>query len=280
MPNLPKDTQWLKAMVAGRPIAVDREANVLRGYVVAQEGPFKTPGRGKFDSHSLDTIQRLMGESRGGLKSRFTHPSLSGDGLGKFLGRARDTFRDGNKLRADLYFDRTALDTPPEGGKPLGIYLMDLAESDPAAFSSSLVLNTEKVYELDEKGRYKKDEKGDELPPLWKPTRLHASDIVDTGDAVDDVMSATGLAEGFLDGLPDAIARRGCELLDEQFAGSSAEAIRARCNAWLERYLALRFDPAAGGSPESAAPAVETGSVYPDLDLLRRKSRLKELGGL
>jgi hypothetical protein len=74
----------------------------------------------------------------------------------------------------------------------LGGYVMDLAESDPDALSSSLVLQTEKVQILDEKGRPKKDDKGEDVPPVWLPTKLHASDVVDTGDAVDGFLSAPG----------------------------------------------------------------------------------------
>jgi hypothetical protein len=273
--RLEKDPQWLKAFSAGRPVGVDREKKVLRGFVVAQLGPFKS-GRGQFDDQSLDQILTLMQATRGGLKSRFAHPTLSGDGLGKFLGRVHNPLRDGPKVRADLHFDATSLDTPPEGGKALGLYVMQLAESDPSALSSSLVLNTDKLYQTDESGRVKRDEQGNEIPPVWRPTRLHASDIVDTGDAVDELMSVQ--LDGL--GLPDHIVRQAAELLDTQFGGAGPEVIRARTHAWLESYLTWRFGEAATQAPtpppaEPPAPPETKLSWY--TQILRHRLRLKEL---
>jgi hypothetical protein len=186
--------QQLRASTpAAMPIGVDRQNNVLRGYIVAQVGPFKTPGRGEFDRQSLDAIVRLGNATPLGLKSRLDHATLFDDNVGKFLGRARN-FRMGSAMdatgvrvdavRADLHFDQTALDEPLGGGKPIGQYVMDLAESDPAALSSSLVLMTKVEYRLRPDGTVQTDEYGDPLPPLWRPTELDGSDIVSMGDAV------------------------------------------------------------------------------------------------
>lgn len=259
---------WLKADSKGRPVGVDKENNVLRGYVVAQEGPFKTPGRGEFDLQALRTIKTMINAQALGLKSRFTHPSLSEDGLGKFLGRAKNgrldkvnVERDGqlvslHAVRADLHFDPTSLQTPPQGGKPYGFYVMNLAESDPDALSSSLVLQVEEEFRLEKDGTPKKDEAGNPLPPLWRPTKLHATDIVDEGDAVDGVLSAN-LAQVLAGGPElekalrfDGPARLGCQLLDKIFPGLSRATIREKCLAWLERYLALRFQETPKGRPD------------------------------
>ena len=87
-----------------------------------------------------------------------------------------------------------------------------------------------------------RDANGDELPPLWRPTKLHASDVVDTGDAVDDFMSAE-LGALDIDQLPDALVRRGSELLNKAFPGQTREVVEARLNAWLSKYLDLRYGP-------------------------------------
>ena len=53
MPQLKEVPDRLRANPLGRgAIGVDRENNVLRGYVVAQLGPFKD-GRGEFDVQLL-----------------------------------------------------------------------------------------------------------------------------------------------------------------------------------------------------------------------------------
>ncbi len=269
---LPAETDWLRVPAAGAS-RVDRENNVILGYVVAQEGPFKTPGRGEFDKEALRTIRDLMNTKPAGLKSRFTHPSLSGDGLGTFLGRSKgarlETGRNAAgkevlQVRADLHLDPTSFDTPNGN---LGKYVMDLAESDPDALSSSLVLQREEELRIDEKGRRLKDAEGEDLPPLWRPTRLHASDIVDTGDACDGLLSA--------EGLPDAVVRQGAAMLDRQFADQPRDVVEARCRAWLDRYLELRYGASAPEAP--ATPSAEPEAAADEALRLDIELRAREL---
>lgn len=236
----------------GKRIGVDRKAKCIFGVIMAQEGPFKSDGRGEFTTDAIRTVADLAAKAPNGLKCRWTHPDVSNDGLGKFLGRLRDPWLDTITeresygelktdpvlcCRADLYFDETAQKTPPQGGRPFADYLMDLAESDPDAFSTSLVLRAEEEYRLNPDGTLQKDENGDPLPPLWTPIALHACDCVDTGDAVDGALSAN-LAT---DGLPDAVVRQAAVLMETQFSGKTPEFIRARCLAWLDRYLSRQF---------------------------------------
>ena len=247
--NALKETpDWLKANAAGSPIGVDRkagEAGIIYGYIAAQAGPFKSEGRGEFDMAALKEIVKLMKSAPNGLKSRFAHPTLSDDGLGKLLGRAKNPRMDTIStresdgalkvdevavVRADLHLSPTSRKTP---SGDLGGYVLDLAESDPDAMSSSLVLTKEDEHRIDKNGRPARDDNGNVLPPLWRPRRLHASDIVDTGDAVDGILS--------VDGLPDKLVRQGAAMLDEQFAGQSREVIKARAKSWLGKYLDRRF---------------------------------------
>jgi hypothetical protein len=243
---MPKNAKRERLEARGRPIKVDREANVIRGYCVAMLGPFKSEGRGEFDEQALSIIVDLYKQQPMGLKSRFTHPSESGDGLGKFLGRSRNAFlstcinADGAEVpcvRADLHIDPTALDTPPEGGKPLGAYIMDLAESDPDALSSSLVLSTDKTLRRDKDGVELAGEDGKPLPPLWRPKKLYASDVVDTGDAVDGFLSAAPLSPRWTH---DYLAA-GEGLLNRMFAGQTRETVEARASGFLRRYLDRRY---------------------------------------
>ena len=245
---------WLSAQLTAPVGKVDREKGIIHGVILAEEGPFKSAGRGEFNRAAIQQIVTMANQKPGGLKARWTHPGLSSDGLGKFLGRqknirtdtvlrssGRDTGGDGLAkptlvARGDLHLDATALDTPPEGGKPLGVYVMDLAESDPDAFGTSLVLRAKQEYRLKPDGRPMQNDNGEDLPPLWFPEALHSSDVVDDGDATNSFLSADILA-----GLPDAVVRQGCELLDAQFLGQDAVAVRARLTAFVDRYLRLRF---------------------------------------
>jgi hypothetical protein len=185
--------QHLRAGGQLAPAGVDREAKVIRGMIVAKLGPFKSPGRGEFDNLALKSILRLMSGTKQGLRARYGHPGLadSSEGLGTFLGRARSPRldKDGETpaVRADLHFDETAFKTP-QGD--LAGYVMDLAESDPEALSSSLALWADLQFRIDPKtGRQQLDAEGNPLPPLWRPTKLEATDIVGIGDAVDGLLS-------------------------------------------------------------------------------------------
>ncbi len=252
------EQRWLRAGIAGKPEAVDKQAKVLRGYVVAQAGPFKSQGRGEFDRQSLDTIVAMGNAAPKGLKSRLGHPGMSEDGIGKFLGRSTD-FRNSNAVsstmgklvaavRADLHFDPTAHDTPHGD---LAGYVLGLAESDPDAISSSLVLQVDEEWRIDKKGVPLTDDNGDPLPPLWRPTKLHASDIVDTGDAVDGLLSAElssalsqSLATGGIDTRLlrfDNLQRLAYLAMDNMFATMERDEINKRLLAFAARYLDQRF---------------------------------------
>lgn len=259
----------LRAGFKSRPVKVDREKNALRGYVVAQLGPFKSQGRGEFNEEGLALIERIGNEAKQGLKSRLNHATMCDDGLGNYLGRAKDFFlssavnADGvavQAVRADLYFDETALQTPPKGGgKPIGVYVMDLAESDPDAISSSLVIKARKEYRRKPDGTLMVDEHGEELPPLWYAEKLYGSDIVDTGDAVDGLLS--------FDGLKDEHLRAGSEMLDGMFDGMSREEVAERLTSFRDRYLAMRF-----GEPEPI-PAEKAADGTDELDGLALRVR-------
>lgn len=259
MPSLkpmPVTPEWLKAMPSpAKAIGVDREKKIIRGYVVAERGPFKSEGRGEFDDASLASIVQLGNANPQGLKSRFAHPTMSDDGLGKFLGRSRDLRLDGPRVRADLHLSDAAFASP---AGDLGTYLMDLAESDPGALSSSLVLTSKKEERLDAKGKTIMDEAGKPLPPLWRPIRLHASDIVDDGDAVHG-----GLLSA--DALPDAMVRKGAEMLNNLFAGQTREVVLSRCTAWLNRYLDERY-----GESEEPMKGMSLKTAERTLDMLKR----------
>lgn len=288
--TMPVQPERLRVNFTGRPKGVDRKNNRLLGYVVAQEGPFKSEGRGEFDRASLEAIAKMMADKALGLKARFEHPSASGDTLGKFLGRSVNpsldsvTARSGQKVlavRADLQLDPTSFETPNGN---LGKYVLDLAESDPDALSSSLVLAVDKEFRLNPDGTRMLGPDGDELPPLWRPTKLYASDIVDEGDAVDGILSTGG------DWSREALAK-GAELLDKVFAGQTRDVVQARAAAWLERYLDLRYgellEEEGDESRETTQKIVGIGFVDESgngktltsrraTEILRRRLRLKE----
>lgn len=244
----PGASEWLRAPFRSPGVGVDRAAEVIRGYVVAQEGPFKTPGRGEFDRAALDAIAGMVNAAPSGLKSRLSHPTASDNGIGTFLGRAKSARLDqiaardseGQLLtnsiavvRADLHLDR-AVHVSPSGD--LANYVLTLAESDPDAFSSSLVIQADKHKRLDAEGKSLKGPDGGELPPLWVPKRLHASDVVDTGDAVDGFLSVS-VGEADIEQAPWQAAG----FLTRLTADWDRAAVEGKAHEWLSRYLEWRF---------------------------------------
>lgn len=259
MTTLKANPEWLRANVKSAGIGVDRENRVINGFVVAQEGPFLEPDpRGEFDEKALRQIVALMKQNPNGTKSRLGHPTLSDDGISKFMGRAKnprlDTVRvmkDGKEVdllavRADLHLSESAFENNPNGN--LGEYILSRAEEDPDSFASSLVLQVDEEYRLDNHKRRKTYENGKEMPPLWRPKQIHASDLVDSGAAVSKLLAAEGMPEEHL--------RQGVALLDAQFAGKDKAFVESHLSAFVARYLSYRY-----GEPElSPEPATEQPS--------------------
>lgn len=211
----------------------DEGHGVIRGYVVALEGPLKD-GRGVFRPSDIDALHQLAKAAPEGVKSRFGHPTLSDDGVGKHLGRVRDTYletisRKGERveaLRGDLHFAESAHDTP---AGDLATYVMDRADEDPDAISSSVVITVDETEQADEKGKPLRDDDGNRLPPFWTPTELHASDVVGEGAAVDGILS--------LDALPDRHYAAACEMLDQLLGKFDDDEAFGRLLAFADKYM-------------------------------------------
>lgn len=142
--------------------------------------------RGEADGHDLWIDHTFLGQVAdaingmpAGVKVRFTHPGLSGDGLGKFLGRAKHADVADGRVLADVHLSPTAHKTP-DGD--LASYVMDLAEADAAAFGMSISYYRDKKAEenfRDEQGERSPDEKNVHNYPHSRLKKLFAADVVD-----------------------------------------------------------------------------------------------------
>lgn len=193
-----------------------------------------------------------------GLKARFTHPGMSSDGLGSYLGKVDNARVDGNKVVADLNFAEASTKTP-DGN--LADYVMTLAETSPEDFGVSIVFDVNEdamqalTAENTSNGRFvSPDEDNKNNYPHARMSSLRAADVVDSPAAN-----------------PDGLFRRGQEVADEadrmlEFAlGLSADvpqlalfdADPQRVAAAVQRFLSRhnlkveRVQP----MPESQAPA-------------------------
>lgn len=164
-----KNTYFRSDIVRAGSIRVNRKQEVIEGFAVVTKGVTHDE-RGEFDDLALNTVVELGNKSSLGVKSRFGHPNMSSTALGTFLGRVENFRRDGDIVRADLHIDPTAHQAP-DGD--LAGYVMNLAESDPQAFGSSMVIH------WDEEFRKEKQSDGKELPPFIRVKKLMSVDVVD-----------------------------------------------------------------------------------------------------
>ena len=137
------------------------------------------------DEAMLGQVTKAINGQPEGSKSRFTHPGLSGDGLGKVLGRFRDAQLDGDVVRADLHFFEAAHEAP-DGD--LAAYVMGLAEEDPKVFGNSIVFQHDRGSEREHEGKHSDKEGNFTSPdkankqnlPHARLARLRGVDVVDS----------------------------------------------------------------------------------------------------
>jgi hypothetical protein len=131
------------------------------------------------------------------LKSRFTHPDLCTDGMGKAVGTLENFSKVGDQVYGDLHCYSAAHDAP-DGD--LAGYVMNLAEEDPTNFGLSIVFshdyqdeedfwneNTQEVEGKDDKGNVVSRTKQFQSPdpynvqnlPHCRLSELRAADVVD-----------------------------------------------------------------------------------------------------
>jgi hypothetical protein len=141
-------TRGLKSRGSEKPVERDGGkygAGLIRGASIITRGE-ALGHRAWIDETTLQQVaDSINAAGDKGVKSRFTHPSLSGDGLGTALGRAIGPaeVRSGQVI-ADLHLSKSA-HTAPSGD--LAGYTMDLAEESPESFGTSIVFTHDKLAE-------------------------------------------------------------------------------------------------------------------------------------
>lgn len=133
-------SRFARADASGDTVSIDREggkysSGLIRGLSLATVG--EALGHGYWlDSQTIAQVEKLANASgSNGIKSRFTHPSMSADGMGRHLGRLLNVRRDGDRVLGDLHLAASAHSTP-DGD--LAEYVMQLAAEDPKAAGLSI----------------------------------------------------------------------------------------------------------------------------------------------
>lgn len=160
-------------------------AGVLRGVSLATVG--EALGHEMWlDATTIEQITE-QANTETGLKSRFTHPGMCDDGLGRMLGRIHDVEMRGEKAIGNLHFVKSAYDTP-DGD--LASYVQMLVAEDPSAAGLSI------VFEHDAEGEslfrdanpQSPDERNTRNYRHVRLKELRAADIVDEPAANPDGM--------------------------------------------------------------------------------------------
>lgn len=156
------------------------------------------------DSEFLkQTSDAIQAAGARGVKSRFTHPGMSSDGLGRHLGRINNARVEGNQVIGDLHFAKSAHSTP-DGN--LAEYVAQLVSEDSTAAGLSIVFMRDRGAEsrfmldngaemdgswLDSSGFKSPDAANSENYPHARLAELRAADLVDEPAANPDGMFDT-----------------------------------------------------------------------------------------
>lgn len=97
------------------------------------------------DTQFLAQTYAAVGNAKNGIKSRFTHPSMSSDGLGTFVGRVSNAKIADDQVIGDLQFANAGRISPGKGD--LVAYISQLAAEAPDAFGMSIVFESDPVAE-------------------------------------------------------------------------------------------------------------------------------------
>jgi hypothetical protein len=201
----------------------DKAKGVIYNAAIVTEGEAKGHGV-NLDSEFVGKVVELAGKKSLGIKVRFGHPSMSGNALGTFVGRAknfRTAISDKGKAlaRADIHLSETAAESPNGN---LYDYVLSMAESEADMFGMSIVFRPgktyvrkdgEKIYDHSEYSadgcKFRKKEYKD-LPLFVECEQLHAADLVDEPAANDNGLFDTATwaeqASEFLDSHPEIYA--------------------------------------------------------------------------
>ena len=206
------------------PGRVDKEKGIIYDVSVVTEGPALGHGV-ELEREFVENVVRLGNQAPKGTRSRFGHPGMSSEALGTYMGRYSNyrAIERSGKLRAiaDFTVDPSTKTAP---GGDRGAYVLDLAESDPEAFATSIVF----------KGwKYKRDSAGNKVVKPKRPDYPKGSAGYNARDSDDDKYIALGSTEyasiealPFVDFVDQPAANPDGLFSNDTFAGMAGKFLR------------------------------------------------------
>lgn len=211
------------------------------------------------------TATAIQSAGKAGVKSRFTHPGMSSDGLGKHLGRINNARVEGSQVIGDLHFAESAHKTP-DGD--LAEYTATLVSEDPEAAGLSIVFMRDRDAEsrfmldngalldgswLDPSGFKSPDPRNTENYPHARLAELRAADLVDEPAANPDGMfDSAPVARNIDQALAFALGLSE-EKPDSELFGVNID----RASAFVGRFLNSRGLSIVTKTPEGNQPTRE-----------------------
>lgn len=262
--DTPPQTDMFRTTISNGAERVDRKNKIIFGANLMQEGDLNDDREWTVDGETLANALQLMQQGNSGAKARFTHPNMSADGMGSYLGRWKNPHIDGSTLRADLHLAESAFKSP---NGDLGSYVMDMAEEDPEAFGISLATRINHA----EMEKLKLEKKS--ADENWKgrtPIRfrsVHAADVVDEPAATRGGFFS--LSEIDNRNLP----AQATVLLDSYFSDAEPEVVTARINGFLATYFKGKGKAMA---ETSTAPETQKTQTAPVVDLAAERATAAE----
>lgn len=240
------------AGVVGIAAAPSMDADVIEGVAMITRGEAR--GHGFWcDGDFCDQVAAATNAGRP-IKSRWTHPGLSSDGMGKLVGHLASAYRDGDTVRARLKVADLA-HRSPDGD--LGAYVLEQARTHPEDFGLSIVFDHDRDGEISfllEHGAELKDDDGwqyvdltnfrspdpdnvDNLPHC-RLKRLSACDFVGDPAANPGGLFSAGQSE--LPAAAEAFVAYALRITDEPppgpFQGVDPERARAFAGRFFQRF--------------------------------------------
>lgn len=226
---------------------IDRDAGIIRGVAVMTTGEARGHGM-LVDTATLSATADLINAKPEGVKSRFTHPGMCDDGMGKKLGNLKSARVVGDQVVADLHFSASASKTP---SGDLASYVMDRAEESASDFGLSVVVTGKTVWKTAAGAEVMTRERPADATsdkPFLRPTGLAAVDVVD-----DPAANPSGLLAAAFSGTSNADAAETFDALDAMREARGFTL--AQAHSFLSRYFDARgFTPDPKGSTMTVSP--------------------------
>lgn len=263
--------KYFRASIARGASQVDRTggkygAGLISGVSVAMQG--EALGHGLWvDQVFLSQVVDGINSKDLGLKSRFNHPSASGDALGTQVGKFFNARIENGKPVADLHILESATKTP-DGN--LADYVMTLAEEAPTDFGVSVAFMPDPAQEQQfiadhggSRGFQSPDPANVENYPHARIGQLKAADVVDEPAANADGLFSRG---NEIPRAADALLSYAFGLsadLPETVFGIHPDRLRGFAERWLgQHHIAIqKVEPMAEGVTAPAPVAVDADAM-------------------